>query len=131
MAITDSILNYRRFLKRRNYSKYTLRNYMNTLKHFVLWLDVPIEEVDNKKILSFIDHLLDKRLKPKTINCYLDSIRGFYDYLIHEEEVAMTHPVKRASLCDYHDPYPDILGMNKSQGSLIALTIHEILPCSS
>jgi site-specific recombinase XerD len=95
MAITDSIINYRRFLKRRNYSKYTLRNYMNTLKYFVLWIDVPIEQVTHKKLLTFIDHLLDKRLKPKTINYYLDSIRGFYDYLIHEEEVAIPHPVKR------------------------------------
>ena len=94
MGITDAIINYRRFLKRRNYSKYTVRNYMNTLKHFVLWLDVPIEQVDQKKILAFIDHLLNKRLKPKTINCYLDSIRGFYDYLIHEEDVPVTSPVK-------------------------------------
>jgi hypothetical protein len=33
---------------------------MNTLKHFVLWLDEPIEEVTNKKILQYIDHLLDR-----------------------------------------------------------------------
>jgi site-specific recombinase XerD len=109
MAITDSILNYRRFLKRRNYSKYTLRNYMNTLKHFVLWLDVPIEEVTHKKLLTFIDHLLDKRLKPKTINCYLDSIRGFYDYLINEEEVAMTNPVKRGYTLRLSRPLPRYL----------------------
>ena len=109
MAITDSILNYRRFLKRRNYSKYTLRNYMNTLKHFVLWLDVPIEEVTHKKLLAFIDHLLDKRLKPKTINCYLDSIRGFYDCLINEEEVAMTNPVKRGYTLRLSRPLPRYL----------------------
>jgi len=36
MAITDAIINYRRFLKRRNCSRCTLRNYMNTLKHFVI-----------------------------------------------------------------------------------------------
>jgi site-specific recombinase XerD len=60
---------------------------MNTLRHFVLWLDVPIEEITHKKLLSFIDHLLDKRLKPKTINCYLYSIRGFYEYLINEEQI--------------------------------------------
>jgi site-specific recombinase XerD len=66
---------------------------MNTLRHFVLWLDVPIEEITHKKLLSFIDHLLDKRLKPKTINCYLYSIRGFYEYLINEEQVAMNNPV--------------------------------------
>jgi len=38
MAITDAIINYRRFLKRRNCSRYTLRNYMSTLKHFVIWI---------------------------------------------------------------------------------------------
>ena len=41
MAITDAILHYRRFLKRRNYSGHTIKNYMNTLKHFVLWVNVP------------------------------------------------------------------------------------------
>jgi site-specific recombinase XerD len=48
MAIIDSILHYRRFLKRRSYSANTVKNYMRTLKHFVLWLDVPIEQVTPK-----------------------------------------------------------------------------------
>ena len=109
MAITDSILNYRRFLKRRNYSQYTLRNYMNTLRHFVLWLDLPIEQVTHKKLLAFIDHLLNELLRPKTINCYLDSIRGFYDYLINEEDVAMTNPVKRGYSLLLSRPLPRYL----------------------
>ena len=87
MDITNSIINYRRFLKRRNYSPHTLRTYMSTLKQFVVWLDMPVEAVTHKKLLGFIDYLRSKRLKPKTVNCYLDSIRGFYDYLINEEEV--------------------------------------------
>ncbi len=109
MAITDSILNYRRFLKRRNCSSHTIRNYMNTLKHFVLWTNVPIEQATHKTILAFIDHLLDRRLKPKTINCYLDSIRGFYDYLINEEEIAMIHPVKRGYTLRLSRPLPRYL----------------------
>jgi site-specific recombinase XerD len=109
MALTDSILNYRRFLKRRNYSKYTLRNYMNTLRHFVLWLDVPIEQVTHKKLLGFIDHLLSQRLTAKTINCYLDSIRGFYDYLINEEDVMITNPVKRGYSLRLSRPLPRYL----------------------
>lgn len=109
MALTDSILNYRRFLKRRNYSKYTLRNYMNTLRNFVLWLDVPIEQVTHKKLLAFIDHLLSQRLTPKTINCYLDSIRGFYDYLINEEDVAIINPVKRGYSLRLSRPLPRYL----------------------
>jgi site-specific recombinase XerD len=109
MDITDSILNYRRFLKRRNCSKYTLRNYMNTLKHYVLWLDVPVEQVTHKKLQVFIDHLRSKRRQPKTINCYLDSIRGFYDFLIYEEEVPMTNPVKRGYALRLSRPLPRFL----------------------
>jgi len=106
MAITDAIINYRRFLKRRNCSRCTLRNYMNTLKHFVIWLAEPIEQVTARSILSFIDHLLNNRLSPKTINCYLDGIRGFYDYLINEEGVQIPNPVKRGYLLRLSRPLP-------------------------
>ena len=106
MAITDVIIHYRRFLKRRNYSRYTVRNYINTLKHFVLWVNVPIEQVNHKTILSFIDHLLSRRLQPKTINGYLDGVRSFYDYLIKEEQVRMPNPVKRGYTLRLSRPLP-------------------------
>jgi site-specific recombinase XerD len=82
---------------------------MNTLKQFVLWLDVPIEQVTHKKLLAFIDHLLNQRLKPKTINCYLNSIRGFYDHLINEEGIAMDNPVKRGYSLRLSRPLPRFL----------------------
>jgi hypothetical protein len=44
---------------------------LNRLKHFVAWLDVPLEKVTPVKVLAYIDHLLDKRLKPSTINYHL------------------------------------------------------------
>jgi len=94
MGITDAIVQYRRFLKRRNCSFHTAKNYMHTLKQFVLWVNEPIEHVSGKKILDYIDHLRARRLQPKTINCHLDSIRGFYNYLINEEGVTMQNPVK-------------------------------------
>jgi site-specific recombinase XerD len=109
MAITDAVINYRRFLKRRNCSRCTLRNYMSTLKHFVIWVAEPIEQVSSRSVLAFIDHLLAKRLSPKTINCYLDSIRGFYDYLINEEAVAMVNPVKRGYFLRLARPLPRYL----------------------
>lgn len=109
MDITNAIINYRRFLKRKNCSKHTLRNYMSTLKQFILWVDVPIEQVAHKTVLSFMDHLLDKRLKPKTINCYLNSIRGFYEYLIEEEQLPISHPVKRGYSLRLSRPLPRYL----------------------
>jgi hypothetical protein len=44
MDITDTIIRYRRFLKRMNISPKTVKNYLNGLKLFVIWLDVAIEE---------------------------------------------------------------------------------------
>lgn len=95
MAITDAVVQYRRFLKRRNCSTNTVKNYMHTLRQFILWVDIPIEHVRGKKILGYIDHLRARRLQPKTINCHLDSIRGFYNYLIDEEDLKIDNPVKR------------------------------------
>ena len=106
MNLTNAVVNYRRHLKRRNYSAHTVKNYLNTLRHFVLWIDVPIEQVTYSKINAYIDYLLGKRLEPKTINCHLGSIRGFYDYLRKQEDVAVTNPVKRGSLLRLSRPLP-------------------------
>lgn len=109
MEIINWIVNYRRFLKRRNYSPHTINDYMSTLRHFVLWLNVSVEEVTNKKILQYIDVLLDQGLQPKTINCYLDSIRGFYRYLRDEEDIPIINPVKRGYAMRLPRPLPRYL----------------------
>lgn len=96
-------------MKRRNYSRHTVKNYLNALKHFVLWVNVPIEDVTNKSVLDYIDYLLDKRLKPKTINCHLGSIRGFYDYLHNEEGVQIPNPVKQGYCLRLPKPLPRFL----------------------
>ena len=98
MDITNSILSYRRFLKRRNFSANTTKNYLNGLKQFLLWVDVPIEQVDYPKVLHYIDFQLDRRRKAKTINCHLSRIRLFYEYLIEEQGYKIENPVK-AGLC--------------------------------
>ena len=98
MAMTDAIVRYRRFLKRRNVSPNTVKNYLSSLKHFVVWIDVRLEEVTRRKITAYVDHLLGKRLRPKTINCYLNSICQFYHYLSEEEGLPMVNPVRKASI---------------------------------
>jgi site-specific recombinase XerD len=82
---------------------------MNNLKHFTEWLSVPIETAGNEQALLFIDYLRAKRLKPKTINCYLQSIRGFYDYLYDEEDVRILNPVKRGYALRESRPLPKYL----------------------
>ena len=65
---------------------------MNILKHFVLWVNVPMDSVNHYNLTEYIDYLLSKRLKPKTINCHLACIRGFYDYFYHEEGIKVVNP---------------------------------------
>ena len=109
MEIINWIVNYRRFLKRRNYSSHTISDYMSTLRHFVLWLNVSIEDVTNKKIQEYIDFLMGQGLQPKTVNCYLDGIRGFYRYLRDEEDISIPNPVKRGYALRLPSPLPRYL----------------------
>jgi len=106
MEITDSIISYRRYLKRRNYSSHTIKNYLNRLKHFVLWVDVPMEQVDYEKVLLYIDWLIGKRLTATTINCHLFCISGFYQYLHYEKGFKTANPVKKSSTLRLPKPLP-------------------------
>jgi site-specific recombinase XerD len=109
MRLTDSIIDYRRHLKRRNLSANTVKNYINTLKHFVLFLDMPIEKAGRRQVLCYIDHMLDRRMSAKTINCHLNSIRRFYDYLRYEEDIHITNPVKPGYSLRLPKPLPKYL----------------------
>ena len=95
---TTELIQYRRALKRKNYSVHTLKSYMNILDQFLRWLSVPLSEVTRKEIGLYVDYLLSKRRTPKTITCHLQTIRLFFDYLINEEGRTIGNPITRISL---------------------------------
>src|SRR5512136_1718674 len=92
------LIRYRRALKRKNYSTHTVKSYVNILDRFIRWLTVPLSEVTRKEIGAYVDHLLRKRRRPKTILCHLQTIRLFFDYLINDEGRSMVNPITRISL---------------------------------
>ncbi len=61
VVMTDAIMNWRRFLKRRNYSPNTVKNYLNIIRHFVIWVDVPLEDATHLTISYYIDRLMKNR----------------------------------------------------------------------
>lgn len=93
-------------MKRRNYSPHTIKNYLNQLKHFLSWLNVPVEAASNGEIKGYIDYLLEQQKFPKTINCHLMAIRKFYNYLKEEEELPVADPVKRGYALRLPKPLP-------------------------
>jgi len=109
MQMTNVIINFRRHLKRRNYAPHTVKYYLNILKQFAIWLDVPVEQTTDKKIDAYIDYLHDKRMQPASINCYLAIIRVFYTYLKYEEQVELTNPVKAGRRLRVPKPLPRAL----------------------
>jgi site-specific recombinase XerD len=117
MEPTELIVNYRRFLKRRNDSAHTVKNYMVSLGQFALWLDISIEQVTPRTISAYIDSLMTRGLKPKTINCHLERIRGFYYYLIEEGSFKRPNPVKYS----YHLKMPKPLPRNLQEEQIDVL----------
>jgi site-specific recombinase XerD len=95
MVHTELIDRYRRFIKRRNCSTHTVKNYLNILGHFIGWLQIPIEIVTTKETDAYMDHLLRRRKKPKTINCHFSCIHAFYNYLIEDERMPLINPVRK------------------------------------
>jgi site-specific recombinase XerD len=106
MQMTHVIINFRRHLKRRNFSTHTVKYYLNIIKQYVIWLDVPLEQATVEKVDAYIDFLHRKRMHPASINLYLVIIRVFYDYLRYEERVDLTNPVKRNRRLRVPKPLP-------------------------
>jgi site-specific recombinase XerD len=81
-------------MKRRSYSKYTIKSYTNNIKQFYRWLDVCIDKVTSEVIYEYLGYIHNRRLNPKSINCILTGLRKFYDFLYYEEKIKITNPVK-------------------------------------
>jgi len=109
MDLTHSIIEYRRHLKRRNFSTHTLINYMSSIKLFIMWLKVPVQEVTFNHVSAYIDHLLDKRMHPQSINSNLYRIRGFYDFLHYEKGMPIKNPVRERCGLRLPKPLPKCL----------------------
>ncbi|MDX1738571.1 MAG: tyrosine-type recombinase/integrase, partial [Alphaproteobacteria bacterium] len=132
MQMTHVIINFRRYLKRRNFSKHSVKYYLAIIKQYVIWLDVPLETANRQKIDTFIDYLQRKRLQPASINLYLVIIRVFYNYLKFDEKVDLSNPVKRDRRLRVPKPLPKCLrgrdvaklfGVIKSKRDIAMFTI--------
>lgn len=82
------------FMKRRTYSKHTIKTYYNVLMKFAEWLEVQIDIVTYEVVYEYIGYLHNRRLKPKSINCILTVLHRFYDFLFYEERLKIINPVK-------------------------------------
>ncbi len=76
------------------------------MKHYLVWLPVPVEIATKAHVKMYLDLLLEKGLAPKTINERLVAIRGFYLYLAKEEGRMITNPVSPGMALRQPKPLP-------------------------
>lgn len=93
-------------MKRKNYSSHTIKNYLNRLKHFLVWLPIAVESAEPVHVKHYIDLLLENRLEPQTINGHLVAIRSFYYYLFDEEGIEVANPAVRGLALRLPNPLP-------------------------
>jgi site-specific recombinase XerD len=106
MNLATSILNYEKYLKRKNFSAQSINSYLYRLKHFLVWIPVPIEAANSKYVKQYLDLLLGKQMAPKTINERLVAIRSFYHYLHDEEGKEIENPAVRGMALRLPKPLP-------------------------
>lgn len=83
---------YLKQLKVSNHSSNTITNYKNQLNHFFGWLqeecfndveasNINLHQTTFKHATNYLNYLaLDKRLKPRTINTHVATLRKFYNF---------------------------------------------------
>ena len=94
MNSMEMITKFSTFMKRRSYSKCTIKTYTSNIKNFCEWLDVQINKVTSEVVYEYLGYLHNRRLSPKSINCILTGLRKFYDFLYYEKKIDLVNPVK-------------------------------------
>jgi len=77
-----------------------------------------VEDTSVEEMKKYIDYLLEQKMSPRTINCHLSTIRGFYDYLIDEEDMPLENPVVRGQMLREPHPLPRYLHDNDIESFL-------------
>ena len=95
--LIDSFLNYLRY--ERNYSDYTVVSYAKDLEQFEAYVKVNHEGVfdpktiDSDIVRNWIVFLLDKKIRPVSVNRKLSSLKSFFKFLI-KQKVVGTNPLR-------------------------------------
>lgn len=89
-AITDYLLSVEMTRARRTF--YTYRTGMNQFRSFLALSDFdpendPLSSLREQTAADFAQSLLDKRFSPATVNLYLTSVSGFFEYITLELDI--------------------------------------------
>lgn len=110
MVVLKYLSNFAAYLKvEKDLSQNTISGYTSDLKKFLVYIDVPIEEVESSHVRSYIARLTDQGLKRNSITRALYSIKSFYTFLNEIEGVVSTSPASGIKLGSREKSLPKAL----------------------
>jgi site-specific recombinase XerD len=111
------LTSFRRDLGRRNFSGYTVRNYLHAVAQFHQVVDQALLAVTYADVARVVEHLQAQGVAAQTMNGKLSAVRQFYAYLLHDHTPGLVNPVRRRDLLKEPRPLPRAA----SEGDLINL----------
>ena len=89
MTIREGYKEFKRFCESRNYSKYTIAHYDNTIHNFELFhnIDNKTDTLNQGLVEDYASYLLRKGLKGTTVATYICSLRTILYYLMQKEYI--------------------------------------------
>ncbi len=104
--ITAQIKKFCSYLQIRNYSPNTVESYAIDLRLFLAEIELPLRQVSWREVEQFIRLQHESGLAATTINRRLNAIKHFFEYLMIEQELLETNPVKPSHFQRIGKPLP-------------------------
>ena len=103
MYISDLIDEFKIDLEISNFSKETIRVYINSLKIFSKYMEevlsiTEIEKLKPSHLKAFQKFNKERGLRQKSLNMYISSLRKFFNFLIEEEIIQTKKPANSLKL---------------------------------
>lgn len=96
METKELIEKFKKYLKRKNSTNETIRNYMYDLNSFSIYVDKNLEDVTEEDIKKFIQEKKDKNISANRINFSISVLISFYKYL-NKNNFIKNNPMKNIS----------------------------------
>ncbi len=90
----DYLLQYKKYLRIRNYSSQTITHYISDLRIFKKSTGKNWRDATKGDVAEFVIDQVNRKFRPKTINRRLYVIKGFYSYLKEELDWEVKNPVR-------------------------------------
>lgn len=81
---------FKEYLVIKGYASTTIESFTGNVERFIKWLDqegIEAEQVSYNDVMAYVKHCTGKGLSKRTLNSDLNSIRHYYNHLIHSEKI--------------------------------------------